>query len=68
MSFLFLTVDAFFQLIYVLFFMCMNQKMDRARSYESGMFKKPGDFLQMFKVTVSSLLSKTFLILCGYCL
>lgn len=24
--------------------------MDRARSYETGIFKKPADFLQMFKV------------------
>lgn len=26
-----------------------EEKMDRARSYESGIFKKPADFLQMFK-------------------
>ncbi|RLN05199.1 hypothetical protein C2845_PM13G14150 [Panicum miliaceum] len=26
-----------------------EEKMDRARSYETGIFKKPADFLQMFK-------------------
>ncbi|VAH65928.1 unnamed protein product [Triticum turgidum subsp. durum] len=26
-----------------------EEKMDRARSYETGIFKKPGDFIQMFK-------------------
>ncbi|GJM92475.1 hypothetical protein PR202_ga08951 [Eleusine coracana subsp. coracana] len=26
-----------------------EQRMDRARSYETGIFKKPSDFLQMFK-------------------
>nr|TKW17863.1 hypothetical protein SEVIR_5G396200v2 [Setaria viridis] len=26
-----------------------EEKMDRARSYETGIFKKPSDFLQMFK-------------------
>lgn len=36
--------------IIALFFTCMKQKMDRARSYETGIFKKPGDFIQMFKV------------------
>nr|CAB3474890.1 unnamed protein product [Digitaria exilis] len=27
----------------------ITKKMDRARSYETGIFKKPADFLQMFK-------------------
>ncbi|KAG2602123.1 hypothetical protein PVAP13_5KG656400 [Panicum virgatum] len=30
-----------------------EEKMDRARSYETGIFKKPADFLQMFKSKVS---------------
>jgi sorting nexin-1/2 len=30
--------------------LCLKQRMDRARSYETGIFKKPSDFLQMFKV------------------
>lgn len=33
-----------------LFPMLLKQIMDRARSYETGIFKKPADFLQMFKV------------------
>ncbi|CAL4953537.1 unnamed protein product [Urochloa decumbens] len=30
-----------------------EEKMDRARSYETGIFKRPADFLQMFKSKVS---------------
>ncbi|KAF0918544.1 hypothetical protein E2562_025148 [Oryza meyeriana var. granulata] len=32
-----------------IFLQADEEKMDRARSYESGLFKKPSDFLQMFK-------------------
>jgi sorting nexin-1/2 len=40
----------------------VKQKMDRARSYETGIFKKPADFLQMFKV-VSHMFSEAFVLL-----
>jgi hypothetical protein len=39
-----------FLLLLFLFPMLLKQIMDRARSYETGIFKKPSDFLQMFKV------------------
>uniref|UniRef100_A0A0D9V838 PX domain-containing protein n=1 Tax=Leersia perrieri TaxID=77586 RepID=A0A0D9V838_9ORYZ len=36
-----------------IFLQADEEKMDRARSYETGIFKKPSDFLQMFKTKVS---------------
>jgi hypothetical protein len=52
-----------------LFPMLLNQIMDRARSYETGIFKKPADFIQMFKVlsSVIRMSSETSLLLPEHC-